>query len=71
MASKNLERHLHEEDDYRRRQENERQMNKDKPPRYNGLAPVFAPIFTADTRIDVFMYDSNNSLCDVSMIRNK
>lgn len=32
-ASKNLERRLHEDDDYRRRQEMERRLNKDKPPR--------------------------------------
>jgi len=34
-ASKNLERRLHEDDDYRRRQEMERRISKDKPPRYN------------------------------------
>lgn len=33
-ASKNLERRLHEDDDYRRRQEMERRISKDKPPRY-------------------------------------
>lgn len=33
-ASRNLERRLHEDDDYRRRQEIERRMNKDKPARY-------------------------------------
>jgi len=32
-ASKNLERRLHEDDD-RRRQEMERRISKDKPPRY-------------------------------------
>lgn len=33
VASKNLERRLHEDDDYRRRQEMEKRINKDKPPR--------------------------------------
>ncbi|XP_019885727.1 atrial natriuretic peptide-converting enzyme isoform X2 [Ooceraea biroi] len=36
-ASKNLERRLHEDDDYRRRQEMERRISKDKPPRYNEI----------------------------------
>lgn len=33
VASKNLERRLHEDDEYRRRQEMDRRINKDKPPR--------------------------------------
>lgn len=44
-ASKNLERRLHEDDDYRRRQEIERRMNKDKPARYLAQFPVQLPIF--------------------------
>lgn len=36
-ASKNLERRLHEDDDYRRRQEMERRMSKEKPLRYNSI----------------------------------
>ncbi|XP_032685944.1 uncharacterized protein LOC116851037 isoform X2 [Odontomachus brunneus] len=36
-ASKNLERRLHEDDDYRRRQDIERRMNKDKSARYEEL----------------------------------
>ncbi|XP_072749852.1 uncharacterized protein [Anoplolepis gracilipes] len=39
-ASKNLERRLHEDDDYRRRQEMERRINKDKPPRYEDLEGI-------------------------------
>ncbi|XP_050446690.1 atrial natriuretic peptide-converting enzyme [Cataglyphis hispanica] len=37
-ASKNLERRLHEDDEYRRRQE--MQINKDKPPRYEDLEGI-------------------------------
>jgi len=39
-VSKNLERRLHEDDDYRRRQEMERRISKDKPPRY-GIQILF------------------------------
>ncbi|XP_077279868.1 uncharacterized protein LOC143907164 [Temnothorax americanus] len=39
-ASKNLERRLHEDDDYRRRQEMERRISKDKPPRYEDLEGI-------------------------------
>ncbi|XP_011873137.1 PREDICTED: atrial natriuretic peptide-converting enzyme isoform X2 [Vollenhovia emeryi] len=39
-ASKNLERRLHEDDDYRRRQEMERRINKDKPLRYEDLEGI-------------------------------
>ncbi|KAL0114337.1 hypothetical protein PUN28_011533 [Cardiocondyla obscurior] len=39
-ASRNLERRLHEDDDYRRRQEMERRISKDKPLRYEDLEGI-------------------------------
>ncbi|KYN29072.1 Atrial natriuretic peptide-converting enzyme [Trachymyrmex cornetzi] len=39
-ASKNLERRLHEDDDYRRRQEMDKRIIKDKPPRYEDLEGI-------------------------------
>jgi len=50
-ASKNLERRLHEDDDYCRRQEMDRRINKDKPPRYNMLSCNFLLMFLVRQQI--------------------